>query len=318
MFQELRIEVNKACNFACVHCYTEKRGPEGLPADHFVEAIREAAQRGATDLSLTGGEPLLDLPRTRAMIAAGAEAGLRVRLNTNGWRLTQPVARDLKSCGLDEVQISLNSADATSFDRFVRREGAFERVEMSVRTAAQLGLWVTIRFTLMLLNHQQLVPTFRLAEEWGADRFKVRALVQVHGIREDGWASERDRLREAIDLLVAASTGSRLDVIVADDGIGADLPDDSRCRSLPCKCGANAIFVSADGRIAPCPFLREESEYWLGNLAEDDLFEIYHGSDSLREFIGARTDERGGNECTTTCRASQLARQLEATPTARA
>lgn len=308
MFEELRIEVNDACNFSCVHCYTDKHGPKGLPADVFLGVIKEAALRGATDLSLTGGEPLLAKLRTLQMIRAGADAGLRVRLNTNGFLLDEELALALKDAGLTEIQISLSSADEADFDAFARRPGAFKGVHRAIAASVQAGLFVSVRYTLMIINCHQLRPTFQMVESWGVRKFKVRGLVQVGGIKEEAWLLERGRLLEALEELVSAASVSSVEVSIADNGLGVPLPHaDGNCKRNHCKCGSKAVFVAADGQISPCPFLREESAFVLGNLAEDDLFDIYANSAKLRAFIGDRGAPVGGNDCTESCKAAVLA-----------
>jgi radical SAM protein with 4Fe4S-binding SPASM domain len=307
MFKELRIEVNKACNLACDHCYTEKKGPPGVEIEQFKNIIREAAEKGATDLSLTGGEPLIDKPRTYAMIQAGVEAGLTVRLNTNGILVTEAISAELKSSGVTEVQISLNSADEDDFDIFVHRKGAFKKVKAAIEHLKKDGIETTIRYTLMKRNMHQLVPTYRLITEWQVDAFKVRCLVQTNHIKEDGWAEAAGELRAALTDLVAASHDGPTRVFIADDGLKAMEHKTGKCDKLVCKCGKDAIFISSDGNISPCPFLRETSEFHLGNIRQDDVFDVYFNSGKLKAFIGAKdTHASGGNEMVDNCKASVL------------
>lgn len=306
MFQELRIEVNKGCNFACVHCYTEKREPRRLPLAPFLETIAEAGRRGATSLSLTGGEPLLVMARTLALVRAGAQAGMHVRLNTNGFLLDADRVAQLRDAGLSEVQISLNSADAHGFDPFVQRAGAFLGVVNGIREAVRGGLFVSLRVTLMYHTRGELLPLFEFAERNGVHKFKVRALVEVQGIHEDRPGDARESLRDAVERLVARAAGSSVQVFVADGGIGAEVEAGHNCARLHCKCGTDAVFVASDGRISPCPFLREEEEFVLGSLETSDLFSVYEHSPTLRRFIGARTSALAGNENVHGCRAAEL------------
>ncbi|MGB8194005.1 MAG: radical SAM protein, partial [Chitinophagaceae bacterium] len=253
MFKELRIEVNKACNLACDHCYTEKKGPPGVEVEQFKSIIREAARQGATDLSLTGGEPLIDKPRTYAMIQAGVEAGLKVRLNTNGILITEAVSAELRNSGITEVQISLNSAEEEDFDVFVHRKGAFRKVKEAIQNLKKEGIETTIRYTLMQRNMHQLVPTYELITQWGVETFKVRCLVQTNHIKEDGWDEAAGSLRSVVmDLIVAARHG-QTKVYIADDGLKAIESREGKCDKLVCKCGRDAIFISSDGNISPCP-----------------------------------------------------------------
>ena len=307
MFKELRIEINKACNLACDHCYTEKMGPASVGIDHFKTIIQEAARKGATDLSLTGGEPLIDEARTYAMIQAGVEAGLTVRLNTNGILITEAVSAALKRVGVYEVQISLNSAEADDFDKFVHRKGAFNKVKEAIAHLTRDNIKTTIRYTLMQRNMHQLKPTYRLIEDWNVENFKVRCLVQVNDIKEEGWNDAADLLKSALTDLIKEAKNGRSNVFIADDGLGTIETNHGKCNKLVCKCGKDAIFISSDGNISPCPFLRETSEFILGNIKEDDVFDIYDNSYKLKEFIGMKdADEIGGNDMIDTCKASSL------------
>jgi radical SAM protein with 4Fe4S-binding SPASM domain len=304
---ELRIEVNKACNFACVHCYTNKVSSSDLPVGSFTRLISSAAENKVANLSLTGGEPLLALSRTLALIEHGARLGMAVRLNTNGFLLNESTAEKLKKAGLSEVQISLNSSNENDFDEFVQRSGAYRRVVEAIQASKHWGLFVSIRFTLMLRTINQLLPTFKFAVSLGVDKFKVRTLVQVNNISETHDLHARDRLREALEEVVRSAKGNPITLAIADDGLGAALDNGENSRRLVCKCGAEALFVASDGNITPCPFLREDPEYHLGNIEGDNIFDLSTSSAVLVKFIGTKERPKGGgNDCMNCCKAAQV------------
>jgi radical SAM protein with 4Fe4S-binding SPASM domain len=312
MFEELRLEVNKPCNFACIHCYTEKRGPKATPSDTFVTIIRESAKRGATALSLTGGEPLLAPQRCLELIREGARAGMRVRLNTNGALITRDMAGALFAAGLEEAQISLNAASPEAFDSFVRRSGAFRKVIEGIEAAVAVGLQVTIRYSLMRENAPQLLPTYELSTHLGASRFKVRRIVEVNNISDPLDSVQEDNLRETVQSFLERAATGPMAVEVALGGLQVRLPAKSRILAQPCKCGAHAVFVGSDGGVFPCPFLRETEAFKLGNIKERNLFEIIDTSPELAFFIGEREDQGCGNVCANGCRASEVSEAIRA------
>ena len=96
-------------------------------------------------VSIEGGEPLL-----RADIAGIVRAFARYHhpiLFTNGWRVTQPLARELWQAGLTEVGVSLDYADAGPPRRHrgelghLRRGPARRRHPARHRTAAGGARW---------------------------------------------------------------------------------------------------------------------------------------------------------------------------------
>ena len=303
MVRELRLEVNKACNYRCVHCYTDKRAYDGMTPDATRALIREIADLGGTDLSLTGGEPLLAWEQVLEIARFGKSVGLRVRINTNGHLLTErrvPLITPL----IDEFQISLNGATAEAFDAFVNARGAFKKVTGGIRRVLAAGGNVTIRYSLTGENAHELEPTFRLGEEMGVQSFKVRVVVPawpIPAIDKD----ELDAVITATDAFFSASEGSPVEVRFNDGGLGLTIPERANSSFLKCLCGEQALFVGADGVIAPCTFLREYPAWNLGDARQDALLDVIHTSAKLKEFIGNDVQSGCGNS-SSGCRATDI------------
>ncbi|RST82041.1 radical SAM protein [Aquibium carbonis] len=308
LLRELRIEVNKRCNFACDHCYTDKKGKISSLST-LLGIVGQCAKSGVTDLSLTGGEPLQDLDRTLALIRAGAELGLRVRLNTNGWYADAECLSSLKAAGLHEIQVSMSHSDATEFDRFVRRKGAFARACEAVRQATNMNLKTTVRCTLMNDNIEQIANIYDLVADLGAHSMKIRAIVEVNGVR-DAAASIAASVRvRSIEKLKDRVKQRRVPVALADGG-EFSLDAASDIERLACKCGDVAVFVTAEGIITPCPFLRENEDFWCGDIHSQSI-ESAVSSARYRAFVGHREATSDcGNDAGCACKAT-LVEQLK-------
>jgi MoaA/NifB/PqqE/SkfB family radical SAM enzyme len=312
VIKELRLEVNKHCNYSCVHCYTDKHQSELLPMDRVRGLLKEVSDNGGTDLSLTGGEPLLDWRRVLEIAQEAKKDGLVVRLNSNGHLLTDEIVTALLPY-IDEFQVSLNGADAEVFDSFVQRRGAFPRVIDGIKRLLDKGAFVTVRFTLMLETAPSVVDTFRLCESLGVRSFKVRAVVPAGRISVANNGTAHEVIRTASLALFAAASTSKLKVGFNDGGAGIPMPKDTPNVSfMGCKCGSDALFVGSDGRVAPCVFLRDYAEYRIGNAATESLGSIIDSSEVLKLFIGEKADGCG-NERGDGCRAADLC-QAEKTP----
>lgn len=308
MIKELRIEVNKRCNLACEHCYTEKTGK--LLDIHLFEAlINNSAERGVSSLSLTGGEPLLDLERTKALIRCGVDNQLRVRLNTNGWFLTEEIASSIKDVGLSEVQISLSYSTADAFDSFARRNGTFNRVIAAIQNSVNQELSTTIRFTLLSNNVRHLTQTYLLACKLRVNKFKVRRIVEVNGILDSSSKESELEMDQEIDCLSRQAMISQVPVEFSDGG-ESNFKSHKFFQRLECKCGVHAAFVSSDGLVSPCPFLREEPQFIAGSIKNQDLLEITQGP-IFNNFIGNRaSDSTCGNDEVGGCKAMSCCKSV--------
>lgn len=125
--RKLRISVTDRCNFKCQYCMPEH--PEWLAKKDILsfEALftfcELMVEQGIESIRITGGEPLMrqgvvhfinDLNRLR-------DKGLkRISMTTNAHYLAK-YAQDLKLAGLDDLNISLDSLDATQFQQLTKK-----------------------------------------------------------------------------------------------------------------------------------------------------------------------------------------------------
>lgn len=141
----LRVSVTDRCNFRCVYCMP----PQGrewldhseiLAYEELLRLINVFSGEGITNIRLTGGEPLV---RRGIVDFVGAVAALgRIRdisLTTNG-SLLPPLARGLKTAGLDRVNISLDTVNPISFARLTtcgRVEDTIKGVESAIEACLE-------------------------------------------------------------------------------------------------------------------------------------------------------------------------------------
>ncbi|MCR5689921.1 MAG: GTP 3',8-cyclase MoaA [Clostridiales bacterium] len=137
----LRVSVTQRCNLNCVYCGKtdcEKKGSE-LSPDSIGKLVGAFAKCGIKKVRVTGGEPLVRndvceiVERIRGVDAIGT-----VALTTNGVYL-EKYAADLKTAGLDSVNISLDSTDGGTY-RHLTGADVLERVMAGIEKAQSVGL----------------------------------------------------------------------------------------------------------------------------------------------------------------------------------
>ena len=124
--RDLRISVTDRCNFRCTYCMPaegmEWRAREELLTFEEIERLaRIMVERyGVDGIRLTGGEPTV---RAKLVVLVEMLSALDIELSmtTNGVSLPS-VATDLKSAGLDRVNISLDSLRPERFRELTRRD----------------------------------------------------------------------------------------------------------------------------------------------------------------------------------------------------
>ena len=131
------------CTAQCKHCGTFSHPGEKtqLSAEVMRQTIRDAADEGYEEVVFSGGEPTLALDDIAMAMKAARDAGLRVRLVTNGhWAndLGAALARvkEFIECGVEHVSLSTGDEHA----RFV----PVAHVLTAARACASSGLPSTI------------------------------------------------------------------------------------------------------------------------------------------------------------------------------
>jgi cyclic pyranopterin phosphate synthase len=146
----LRVSVTDRCDFRCVYCMAENMTflPKAdlLTLEELDRLCSAFVAKGVRKLRLTGGEPLVRrgimtlLQSLSRHLASGALSELT--LTTNGSQLAK-YAAELKSCGVERINVSLDTLDPARF-RAITRWGEIDKVLAGIDAALAAGLHVKI------------------------------------------------------------------------------------------------------------------------------------------------------------------------------
>jgi 12,18-didecarboxysiroheme deacetylase len=196
--------VGRRCNLRCIHCYSHSRDIDytGELTTQEAEAfIDDAAEFKAPVMLFSGGEPLMrpDLYRLAKRARAG---GMRAVISTNGTRITEKVAEELKEIGLSYVGVSLDGLRETN-DAFRGVKGAFDNALAGIRNCKKAGIKVGLRFTINKRNVHDIPGIFQLLDNEDIPRVCFYHLVYAGRgtklVKED---LDHAKTRETVDLII--------------------------------------------------------------------------------------------------------------------
>ncbi len=148
-FTYLRLSLTEKCNFKCTYCLPNGYKAQSCTPDRALDRASDLSvgeiktllsafrKLGFTKIRLTGGEPTLRQDIVEIVALAKGLGFETVALTTNAYRLLN-LLEPLKTAGLDQINISLDSLDPRKFKEISGRDCG-EDVILAIHKAAAMN-----------------------------------------------------------------------------------------------------------------------------------------------------------------------------------
>jgi cyclic pyranopterin phosphate synthase len=216
----LRVSVTDRCDFRCVYCMAEHMSflPKAdlLTLEELDRLCSAFISRGVRKLRLTGGEPLVrrGIMTLISLLARHRASGAldELTITTNGSQLPK-YAAELKSCGVERINVSLDTLDPDKF-RTITRWGELDKVLAGIDAAQAAGLRVKINAVALKGVNDDEFPSLI---EWAHGRGMDLTLIEVMPLGE----IDAGRLDQYLPLsIVRARLAERYRLDDVDDRTG--------------------------------------------------------------------------------------------------
>jgi PqqA peptide cyclase len=301
-------ELTYACPLHCPYCSNPLNladYSDELATEEWQRVLAEARALGVLQLHLSGGEPLQRRDLVE-LVASARDLGFYTNLITSALGLSRRRAEELKTAGLDHVQISVQADEQSLSDR-IAGTPSYERKVAAARMVKELDWPLTMNVVIHRHNIDRMGRILDLAEELGADRIEL-ANTQYYGwarLNRAALLPSRDQLDRAEEVVRAARRrlDGKMEIIYV-------IPDYYSKFPKPCMggWGKNQLTVTPNGNVLPCPAahtlelpratVRERSLAWIWN--ESPLFQRFRGTEWMPEpcrSCDRREVDFGGCRC---------------------
>ncbi len=285
-------ELTHRCPLHCVYCSNPlqmKERSKELSTETWINVFQQAANAGALQLDLTGGEPLARADLTE-LIAAARAAKLYTNLITSGIGLTPERLNALVQAGLDHIQLSFQDSQATPGDEIAGATAHEKKLEIAAAIKKH-RIGFTLNFVVHSKNLARLEEMIALAEKLGAQKVEI-AHVQYYG-----WATEnraallptRAQLDRSLEIIQAAEARLRgrlrVEYVVPD-----------YYARYPKACmggwGRKLMLIDPEGEALPCHAAKVIPNLKFENVKNQPLKWIWQESESFQKFRGEELDAR--------------------------
>ncbi len=270
---------------------------EILTYEEMTRIVRILASMGVSKIRLSGGEPLMrkDIEKGVKMFKAvpGVES---ISMTTNGYFLAEKAAA-LKEAGLDSVTVSLHSLKSERFEEIIGRKDVFGKVLDGVKTAKTVGL-NPVKINCVVTrgcNDDEILDFVELGREAG---LVIRFIEYMPFDGRHLWSPEK--LVSGAEIISRIEERYRLEKLPRTPGstsVAYRLADGSLTINIitsmtqPFCSDCDRIRLSADGKIVPCLFSRDEydvKKLLRSNASDNEIAEFIRSSFS-KKFAGVET-----------------------------
>jgi radical SAM protein with 4Fe4S-binding SPASM domain len=263
------------CNQKCIFCYAAGQAmgkTKELTTEQWKKAIDRLETARVPMVTFTGGEPT-----QRADIAelVGYAKRMVTRLNTNGVNLTPELVEQLKTAGLDSVQVTLYSHDENIHNALVGSNYHADTVQ-GIRNAVEAGLDISINTPLCKKN-ADYEKTLAFIHSLGVRFVTVSGLICIGmaGINHEEYDLGADALLGIVKTAKEFCNAHEMEMDFTSPGLIKAEKLESLNMNVP-MCGAalSNMAIAPDGTVVPCQsWLGTDAP--LGNILTDSFKRIW-------------------------------------------
>tara|TARA_A100001011_G_scaffold392889_1_gene481450 strand:- start:910 stop:2136 length:1227 start_codon:yes stop_codon:yes gene_type:complete len=282
----LLAEITYRCPLNCVFCYNPidyAKQHNELTTDEWIKVLRDGRKMGAAQLGLSGGEPLLrnDL---EDIVGEARKLGYYINLLTSGIGLTEKRISDLKTAGLDHIQLSFQDSTKKMND-FLSSTKTFDLKNKAAALIKKYDYPMVLNCVLHRLNIDHIEQILNMAEAMGAE-FVELANTQFYSwgmLNRDQLLPTQKQLKNAekITHKFRDRLGNKMKLFFI-------MPDYYSTRPKKCMNGWGNVFVTvqADGTVLPCHVASMLPGINFDSVREKSLEWIWYDSPGFNKFRG--------------------------------
>jgi len=279
------MEFSLKCNFRCPYCYNHRGEPNlenELSPDEIRDVILQVKGMGAKKIILLGGEPMT-YPNVMDMAKFIRDEGLGLDIFTNGYMITEEVAKTFYECGINIV-LKMNTFNENVQDMLAGKKGASKTIWDAFHSLKSAGYpskssFLAISSIICRQNIDEIVTMWRWMREAGI-------LPYFEIITPQGNAIDNEWLD--VDMYKIRSVFNELSEIDRKD-YGHVWDPQPPLIGDKCLRHQFSCLINSKGDVMPCVGVTIP----VGNIREQKLEKILKDSEVVKDLRDFRNTIKG-------------------------
>jgi radical SAM protein with 4Fe4S-binding SPASM domain len=277
----------------CRHCYSSgfRNKTNELSREEIRKIIENLNEIGIFEIFFDGGESLLRGDFIDICNYA-SDVGISASFSTNGFLMTNDIAKKLKKAGLKKIQVSIDGANPATHDSFRRTEGAFKRAVSCVDLLIKNEIDIVVACTITKNNYCELNHLVNLCIDWGVSDLVFTRLIHAGNAKmnADLFLNKRQLEKIYLDIIHKKIDEKKIITIRVHHNpllvpLIKQMDIDKKMKrqltqEATCAIGKWMCWITSTGDVTPCPAINLP----LGNIRDTSLEEIWRGNEILSQL----------------------------------
>lgn len=270
---ELNLTFN--CNLTCEYCFIHEKDPRErmifTTAQKAIDLLIEKAAFPVVNITLIGGEPLLEFDLIKQIVPYALEAAARRNLTvtwsvtTNGTLISEDILKYFARYQINML-LSLDGGEKTH-DRYRRTKsgkGTWRKIAEMIPLMKTYQPWLGVRMTVSTEAISDMRNDFRQLVDLGVNQFIIAPA-------QGASCWNKEQIKEyglnLVDILMDYHALKRKGIPIFIEEFEKD---EHAYTGWGCRAGSTSLAVAPNGDVSPCSKMLgltcEEGKYIVGNV----------------------------------------------------
>jgi radical SAM protein with 4Fe4S-binding SPASM domain len=275
LIKEIDLYVTNKCNSKCKHCMFSSGEKEmrEMKLSEIKKVLIEGKKLGATELHITGGEPLFRKDILE-ILRISRRLNYYIRFQSNLTLFTESFMKDIKEL-VNEILTSIDGLEETH--DYIRFKGSFKLTTDWIKRLKKEGFRVIVASVISKYNYKDISEIIKLTSSLNVDSHLFVYATPAGNMKKENCLDIKE-WREQISLIKKTYKKIKplMDVTYEENMIHVDdeyLASKNKCR-LRLK---DHVIVLSNGDIFPC-LVFFGTDKRMGNVRKQSLKEIWENS----------------------------------------
>lgn len=281
------IEINKACNLKCKHCYSFFESDNtAINIDDFSVLCEQLSFLGVNMITITGGEPMLLGKNIKEYIKISKRFFKIINMTTNGTLLTENNVKYINR--INNVQVSIDGPE--KIHDYIRGKGNFYKAVNSVKILKLNEIPCSIMMTVNDYNFLFLEDVYKISKKLDVSMGFER--ITSIGRGKNSLFLSKSNFKKLIKYSCKLGIESTDPLCSLYDVKKRNYLLRNKIRA-GCMAGNMAIVIDADMNLLPCARLR----IILGNVKTKKIIDVLRDSKIIKRLNDRRLLKGKCNKC---------------------